>query len=223
MKITNHPIHGFNLRAPQANLGAGPRTSGVHLSGILRKMAVKYGKLPAEYANNDIGALIRETPIDMAGGISPLCRLAFGMAWEDWIKRFVELFWVGFVHQPGEFERDGILGTPDGLSSEPDGSIAVHEFKFTWKSMAKKSVAEEWLWLAQVAGYAALVSHLLGGVPITKAYLHVAYANGDYKRDADSGPKYAVYAIEMTQEEVEMAWVEYVNHKELAQPEAWEE
>lgn len=222
MRIVKHPISGFNLHSTDASPGASPRTSGIHLSGILRKMAIQIGKLPAEYANSNAGTLIRETPVIQAGGVSALCRMAFGMAWENWLVAHIARFWPGFMHQPGEFERDDIRGTPDGLSPEADGSLAVHEIKFTYKSMsANKPIEEEWLWLAQVVGYAALVSHVLC-CPVLKAYLHVAYAMGDYSRGEGSGPKYVVYAIDMSQEEVEMAWAEYVNHKGLAEPEQWE-
>jgi hypothetical protein len=221
MTITNHPVCGFNLHSTDASPGASPRSSGIHLSGILRKMALQYGKLPAEYANSNAGQLIRETPIELAGNVGGLCRMAFGMAWENWIVAHVGRFWPDFTHQPGEFIRDDIRGTPDGLSQEPDGNPALHEFKFTWKSM-NKPIADEWLWLAQVSGYAALVSHYLC-CPVTKAYLHVAYAMGDYSRDKpESGPKYRVYAIEMSQEEVERAWGEFVKNKEMAEPEEWE-
>lgn len=220
MTILDHPIHGFDLRSQDATPGASPRTSGIHLSGILRKMALEYGKLPAEYANSNAGTLIRETPIEQAGSISALCRMAFGMAWEQWIVQHATHYWPGFMHQPGEFIRDDIRGTPDGLSEEPDGSPAIHEFKFTWKSMGKnKPIDGEWLWLAQIAGYAALVSEALC-CPCIKAYLHVAYAMGDYTRGPESGPKYKVYAIDMNQEEVEMAWSEYVKYRDAGGVEA---
>lgn len=239
MTITDHPIRGFNLHSADAAPGAAPRTSGIHLSGILRKMALEAGKLPAEYANSNAGTLIRETPVGMAGDVSALCRMAFGMAWEQWIVAHIRsaqqpwptsrdgwgtrgLVWPGFVHQPGEFERDNILGTPDGVSDEPDGTPAIHEFKFTYKSMsANKPIEGEWLWLAQVVGYAALVSATLC-CPCTRAYLHVAYAMGDYSRGPGSGPKYKVYQIGMSAEEVERAWEEYVKNKGIAEPEEWE-
>jgi len=222
MTITDHPIHGFNLHSADAAPGAAPRTSGIHLSGILRKMALEAGKLPAEYANSNAGTLIRETPVETAGDVSALCRMAFGMAWEQWIVTHAARFWPDFVHQPGELVRDDIRGTPDGISQEPDGCPAVHEFKFTWKSMsANKPIEGEWLWLAQVVGYAALVSATLC-CPCTRAYLHVAYAMGDYSRGPNSGPKYKVYQIDMSVEEVERAWGEYVKNMGMAEPEEWE-
>src|SRR6202044_3912321 len=88
--ITDHPIRGFNLHSADASPGAAPRTSGIHLSGILRKMALEAGKLPAEYANSNAGTLIRETPVETAGDSSTLCRMAFGMAWEQWIANQIE-------------------------------------------------------------------------------------------------------------------------------------
>ena len=222
MTIIDHPIHGFNLHSADASPGAAPRTSGIHLSGILRKMALEAGKLPAEYANSNAGELIRTTPVESAGDSSALCRMAFGMAWEQWIVAHVARSWPGFIHQPGEFERDDIRGTPDGVSDEPDGTPAIHEFKFTYKSMsANKPIEGEWLWLAQVVGYAALVSATLC-CPCTRAYLHVAYAMGDYSRGPNSGPKYKVYQIDMSVEEVERAWGEYVKNKGMAEPEEWE-
>lgn len=224
MTILDHPIHGFDLRSQDATPGAGPRSSGIHLSGILRKMALQYGKLPPEYANDDLGKLIRETPVALAGDSATLCRLGFGFAWETWIVRHTRHHWANFTYQPGEFERDGIVCTPDAISEEPDGTPATHSFKLTWKSMGgRKPISGEWLWLAQIIGEAAAISDTLC-CPCTKAYLHVAYVNGDYKRDGGpgNGPHYRVYDMTTTPEEIEMAWGEFMQHRDLAEPENWE-
>ena len=216
MTITTYPLCPFRLQATNA----GPRSSGVHLSGILRKMALKYGKLPAEYASSNLGQLIRDTAFEDAGRVPQLVKAAFGMAWEDWIVRHVGSWCPGFIHQPGELIRDNIRGNLDGISFNDAGQPVVHEFKFTFKSMSR-SIADEWLWLAQITGYAALVREYLGQ-SCTEAFLHVAYAMGDYSRGDGSGPKYQPYRILMEEEEVERAWGEIVKHAAEAEPEVWE-
>jgi hypothetical protein len=216
MTITPHPLCPFHLDASNA----GPRSTGIHLSGILRKMALAAGKLPAEYANSNLGDLIRSTDPSDYGRTPQLVRAAFGMAWEDWIVRHVSAWTNGFIHQPGELVRDDIRGNLDGISFNDHGCPIVHEFKFTYKSM-NRPIDEEWLWLAQVAGYAALVREYFGQ-PCTEALLHIAYAMGDYSRGEGSGPRYQPYHIVMEEDEVERAWAEIVKNAGIAEPEVWE-
>jgi len=215
MTITTHPAAPFRLQSPHAQ----PRTSGVHLSSILRRMALAAGKLPAKYANSGLAELMRTTPYTHAGFCAPLCKAAFGMAWEDWIAPHVSQWAKGMIHQPGELIRDDIRGTPDGISFDDHGHPIVHEFKFTYKS-ASRNIEEEWLWLAQICGYCAIVTTYFGE-PCTQAYLHVAYAMGDYTRSETSGPCYRIYAITLSLEEIERAWQEIVANKNETEPEDW--
>src|SRR3990167_6527146 len=78
------------------------RSSGWHLSGI------------NSYALKAAGLLNTEDETDEY----PL-RMAVGTAMEDYLVGF----YPDMVWQPGEFERDGVFCTPDGISLVEDDSI----------------------------------------------------------------------------------------------------
>ena len=121
-------------------------------------------------------------------------RMALGVAWERWAAGlYPEMVW-----QPGEFTRDGITGSPDGIS-EYCGMPVIDEFKFTFKSSnpEKRPILRETLWMWQISGYLAITGSTL-------ARLHTLYVNGDYRHPYT--PIYRLYTLELKEEERERLW-----------------
>src|SRR5487761_2558887 len=134
------------------------RSAGVHLSAILRHIALRTGILDKRYEVNDLDSENART------------RFALGFAWEEWLCRHLP-----FVnHQPGQVWWDGIIGSPDGIDAT---TLTIHEFKLTWKSCATP-VTEQLLWLWQVMGYCSMLGKQLGE-PVTNCVIHPVYLAGD--------------------------------------------
>jgi hypothetical protein len=174
------------------------RSSGVHLSGVIKYVMTTAGLLTPEDATD----------------LMPL-RMCVGMAFEQWVVQlYPDLVW-----QPGEVSRDGIYGSPDGVSALRkgmvihkgegylDSEVMLEEFKATWKSRLDKGdtrgvrppakeITQQKIWMMQLAGYC----HMMG---LTLARLHVLWINGDYR---NSGPEYFTYMIQFTRSELERMW-----------------
>lgn len=171
----------IDAMVPKERISSGKRSSGVHLSGVIKYVLEVAGLLD---------------PDDLTD-IMPL-RMAVGMAWEA----FVVGLWPELQWQPGEQCRDGVYGSPDGITGD-----CLEEFKATWKSRLDKSeikgvrppdkkITEQRMWMLQLAGYC----HMMG---LTRARLHVLWVNGDYRQ---SGPQYFTYLIEFTEAELSRVW-----------------
>src|SRR6266571_1050494 len=90
---------------PDSEWTAKPRSKGVHVSDILQY--AWYGSSSDE----DRERKKKEADEDLE--ILPL-RMALGLAWEEWVAGlYPEMEW-----QPGEFEKDGIIGSPDGIARD---------------------------------------------------------------------------------------------------------
>lgn len=143
--------------------GAAPRTPGVHLSGLLKSMAVEYGFLDKQWVD-DLKLVEVEgsgeawwNSLDDASQI----RMALGLAWEQWYLPQVP----GVLHQPGELEVEGIYMSRDGESLDvvmaerkQKHIVALHECKVTSKSINTVGdlnffSAKNWLWTTQIACY----------------------------------------------------------------------
>lgn len=193
-------------------VSAQKRSPGVHLSGIIRAVLQHLGKLKLDEEERDL---------------MPLC-MAVGMAWENWVvgldaatKRW-RIKW-----QPGEWEKDGVFGTPDGrgrhieykakvlagghIKKSQSESECLDEFKCTWKSEhTRKNIVEETLWVWQLAANC----YALG---LEVARLHVLWVNGDYRPPT---PKYMVYTMRFDRSELEQFWRNVViTNKGIAKPE----
>ena len=173
------------------------RSKGLHLTDVLRKIAIKNGILTEEDRTDE----------------APL-RVFLGMAWEQMcVRLYPEMRW-----QPGEVSRDGVAGSPDGYSPLTINSTSPHipqtredcidEFKYTAKSIRKKGgqpdelkdIGGEWLWMMQIKGYlAAHPAHP------TLARLHVCWARGNYTYPYMT-ERYVRYLIRFTTEEIEGCW-----------------
>ncbi len=129
-----------------------------------------------------------------------------GFMWEEVLSR---VFADRMAIRPGEVECDNIVGSPDGINSdpgvvennghiiiEPDDSVMVlEEYKFTWKS-SKTLPHDNWYFMTQAKGYCYMV-----GTNII--IFRVCYVNGNYK---GSGPQYRVERIVYTDYELKANW-----------------
>lgn len=177
------------------------RSAGVHLSGILQPVMEAAGLLVAKERDPD------EAPWAMF----------LGKAWEEQaVRLYPDLIW-----QPGEFQLDGVVGSPDGLTwDEQRECWILEEFKYTLTAMVPDILRfKKYLW--QVAGYCKGLTDgeaAYGSVGYMRlARLHVMWAAGTYKPPS---PIYMRYLIEFTEQELEQHWQNVIlNNKHLAQPE----
>lgn len=186
-KRVRHPAPPTHVRAP-----------GTHLSGILRAIAIESGILKV-YAPQNVDSTQRGgSAADLDEDIMPL-RMIMGMAVEEYFAGFYpDMQW-----QPGELERDGIFGNPDGITLNPllngGGSVMVDEFKATWKSeftYGGKQFLSNWMWMRQGMGYCAMLG-------TRWVRFHIVWMNGDYRPPQ---PRYYRYLVEFTQKEIDNAW-----------------
>jgi hypothetical protein len=185
-------------RAKLAPLGSpNQRSSGVHLSGVLRYIA-QTSKLISALARIDE----EELPL----------RWALGLAWEE----FCVSLYPGAVWQPGEVEVEGVYMTCDALNCIPlrvappdfnQPQLVVEEFKFTWKK--RQTTAEfldDWMWMQQGRGYCM-------GYQTNFVRYHVCYVNGDYR---GMSPLYVRHLVEFHPEEIRKTWTMVMANKDKA-------
>ena len=187
-----------------------PRTSGVHLSGLTRSMAVDYGLLDRKWIQEELKLVeVREDQETWWNGLDEpsKVRMSIGLAWEAWYLPQI----AGVVHQPGEMCLNGIFMTPDGESLEvvvtetrprPHHHLFLHEVKTTSKSTntvgdLNVKNPKNWMWLTPMKCYCK-------GAGTTSAYLHILYLYGDYSYPLS--PIAHVWQIEFTQDEVDETW-----------------
>lgn len=208
-----------------------PRSLGVHLSGIIRCMAIETGILKPEWIEEL--SLVDASQQDWWDALDPVSRLriSIGIAWEQWYIPKLR----GVIDHPGEMYLDGVYMTHDGESLDVIITIrntemhilAVHEVKATYKSI--KTVAPrhvtgseldpadletQWMWVEQVKGYCK-------GLGTNVAYLHVLFLCSDYKFPIvpSLGPlksEHTCWRIEFDQAEIDQSWeekVEYVKYR----------
>jgi hypothetical protein len=154
------------------------RTKGIHLSGVLRYVAIESGLMK-------VAESIEEEEL------LPL-RMALGLAWEEFaVSLYPEIYW-----QPGELSPEGIAMTCDGHSFIVDrGSLCIEEFKLTWKKVRSgdELLRDEWYWMQQGRGYC-------WGYDARFIRWHCCYVNGDYR---GSGPIYKRYLVSLSDSDVE--------------------
>lgn len=191
-----------------------PRTAGIHLSGILRRLAFTNGWLDKKWDTEEtLEELIGRTPADEVGLNGNLMRLVLGMSVEEWIAKQLVAFRPGFIHQPGEYSLDGILGTPDGIEFDDDG-IMIHEIKGTHKS-AKKPITEQRLYIWQGACYLRMVSEYFHEKAV-RCMFHPFFIRGDY---SGIDPLYLPQLVIFEWEEILSMWNVVKEHRHLAEPE----
>lgn len=189
------------------------RSPGVHVSGLIRAMAIDYGILDRKWVPDDFDLRdITEDGLDSPEWWDSLdedskIRMAIGMAWEQWYFPRVP----HVTHQPGELYLNGIYLTLDGesrdiiltqRSRQNLGIVAVHEVKTTSKSINTTGDLavpnpKNWMWLTQCKAYCkARGTNVL--------YLHILYIFGDYSYPMR--PKLHVWRLEFDQQEIDDAW-----------------
>src|SRR5262245_14601126 len=172
--------------------GNGARSEGVHVSGILKHIALKMNMFKEEDRADEF----------------PL-RMLLGMGFEEQAARLYENVWW----QPGEYavfesEEEGVpvYGWPDGLEENVDIDWKygfewfVHEFKYTGKSMrGREDIRGEWLWMQQVMAYINMLR--ARGLKSNKGVFHICWKYGDYKYPLME--KYVRYLVEFEEKELE--------------------
>ena len=139
-----------------------PRSPGVHIQAVNRALGIAAGKL----SDSDDDSFPFER---MTDEVYPLM-MALGVFWEEgYVSTFREdqLIW-----QPGELERDGIFGTPDGLLIDQE-ELVGWECKQTTKKI--QSISSCWMYLKQGVSYYAM------GGPARTRY-DICWLLGNYTR-----------------------------------------
>lgn len=175
------------------------RASGVHLSAVLRYVAVTTKILDLSKFEDREDAGFDESVIPL--------RMCLGVAWEE----FAAGLYPDMVWQPGELELDGVSGNRDGYSFIEEYRrpfFVVDEFKFTQKS-ARRPIESEWMWLQQVRGYCKMQEEATGEES-RWARLHVCYVNGEYEWVRGGEPKYMRYLVEFERREIDATWNQIV-------------
>jgi hypothetical protein len=181
--------------------GGKPRSRGVHVSQIIRNIAIETGILDID-EDPSFGDEDQEQWWNNLGSENQL-RIAMGLAWEAWY-----IPQLGHVtDHPGEMKLKGIYMTHDGesldtvISETGEGEtmvLAVHEIKLTYKSVnTVQGLSTQWMWLTQTKAYAK-------GLGTTRAYVHVLFVCGDYSWPIR--PVLKVWRIDYTQEEINESW-----------------
>jgi hypothetical protein len=200
MNITHLPIP---LDTSHTSLDRSP---GIHLSGILSKMAVAQG--------------IYSPSTSSSPDESRHFKRCLGLAWEDWLAARLPATYPTFEYHLGEICIDGIYMHPDGIHYEPDGSIILHEIKYTYYSTRQLLHPLEKLivWFWQGMGYLYGLTKYTGQL-CTSAIYHPAFACGDYKDGMN--PVYRPFQCDFTWEEIEAFWQLVLANKYLAEAESY--
>lgn len=189
--IVHDPPYPAVLAGP-VNESNTPRSEGtLHLSTI-------YRDLDEAWRLTHRGEVDEDTNFYMSGGW--LWEQAFALAHR-------EAYQGGGLVRTDEWERDGIVGSPDSIRLDP---YRVVEFKCTWRSSRKLESLERnfWTWLVQAKSYCYMVG-------THEWELHAFFVNGNYRP-----PVPAVHSllIEFNDEELIENWDMIVRH---AQRKGW--
>lgn len=190
-----------------------PRSHGIHVSAVIRTIAVMNKTLKPEYVESL--DLIDRSGEDFWEKIDPVAklRMSMGLAWEHY---YINNQLPDVVHQPGEMCIEGIYMTHDGEGLETVLSergedrmvLALHEVKLTYKSWnTVKNLSAQWMWLAQMKAYCK-------GLETLRAHLHVLCVAGDYSYPIT--PLARIFDVTFTQAEIDENWdilTSYVRHR----------
>lgn len=189
--------------------GGAPRSPGVHVSNLIRGLAVQSGILKIKDRLDDL-QLVEVNQGVWWEGLDPASRLriSIGLAWEQWyLGQLSDIL----VDHPGEMHLDGIYLTHDAESLDlvasecPNGSNhryvrAVHEVKATYKStntVVDWTSPKNWLWKMQIMAYCKALNTTLG-------WAHILHLAGSYSYPIE--PVGSVWRLQFTQEEIDDAW-----------------
>ena len=125
----------------------------------------------------------------------PWLTMELGFMWENVLSYALA---ERYAMRVGEVELDGIVGSPDGMSSyDPLHKVdmVLEEYKCTWKS-TRNPIEKHWRYMTQVKSYC----HMVG---VSVVVMRVLYVVGDHW---GHGPQYGVYRIEFMPVELEENW-----------------
>ena len=188
-----------------------PRSSGIHVSSLIRCIATETGILKPQWAEELSLVDVREITDPTA-----ILRINIGLAWEQhYICDILSQY--GVMDHPTELELDGVYLTHDAESvsviitfGKAVAHLVCHEIKATYKST--KTVGDlttQWMWLTQIKAYCKALK-------TTHAVLHILFLCGDYTYPIT--PVREVWEIEFTQEEIDENWTlltDYRDHRLL--------
>lgn len=174
-----------------------PRSPGVHVQAINKKLGVAAGKL----GNSDNEDFPFERFSDSVYPLMP----ALGVAWEEF--RASHYSESELLYQPGELERDGIFGTHDGLLINCDPT-RIWECKQTTKKL--QSITTLWMYLKQGLAYCAMSG-------LRQVQYDICFLLGDYTRPYT--PEGTVTIVEFNDMEVEQWWTIMLKSAGQVQPE----
>lgn len=168
----------------EIQLSSEGRSPKLHVGEVIRHLALEMGYLDKKYEDAEM-----DVPT-----------VALGLAWEDW---YCQQRPYQILYHPGEYEQDGLILTPDGISFDDDDELRVEEFKSTKKG-APRSTDELgdkkfWLWMTQIKAYC----HAIG---TTRARLHAIFLNGRYEWYAGGNTLPMVFRIQFEQHEIVSNW-----------------
>jgi hypothetical protein len=154
------------------------RTPGLHLSGIIKRLA--RARDPQRFGGE--------------GGPDPV-RMLGGLVFEDILEQGLAKRDPTLV-RPGELKRDGIIGSPDGLSQDQDGAV-IQEYKFTWMS-SRHGLQSDRLkhYIEQIKGYCCMQG-------ARRAILTILFVNDDYR---SFQPKMRRYRLDFEAWELDDFW-----------------
>lgn len=187
MKCTVATPCTFPFRSAM-DVGAERTTDRLHVSTIVTAIGVATGQME-KFDDSPAGRTLWD----------PDCTTEPGFLWEH---VFTEAVGERAGMRVGELERDGIVGSPDGLCilecpDRPSESIIeVVDTKCTWKSRPKLESEllagggpKSWYYIHQMMTYCAIVG-------ATRGRLEVLYLVGDYKQGTHlPAPKCATYLL----------------------------
>lgn len=191
------------------------RHKGVHLSGVIRHVAMGLGKLKT-FSKVNVGRRVEEVEDDEE--VIPI-RMAMGLAWEEYVAGLmVDMEW-----QPGEMGKvaKGKSGKEQVVWMNCDGikvveskngeELRICEFKLTWKSIRGKGTTgeeflDQWMWLAQGQGYCLAATDQFQTNVNTVEY-YIMWVNGDYMPPK---PKFMKYVVQFGDGELGEFWRDVV-------------
>jgi hypothetical protein len=184
--------------------GSTVRSKGVHVSGIIKHIA----HLRRLYKDDD---QLDEMPTVVL----------LGSAFEESAVRLYD----DMVWQPGEIERDGVFGSPDGRSVMADQLAILFkimtcwvlaEFKFTYKSRRhRQDIRAEQTWMMQVMDYLWMDADTYRASDGNYyVWLHVLWACDNYVMPFR--PKYMKYLVRFTEQELVRNWAMMLKYKQFA-------
>lgn len=196
MRVEQIPFDPTTVRAQADTTQDGrrlpPRSAGLHLSDIYKDLEETLGKKYRE-----MGEEQRHSYFSIGYLFEHVVGLALGLALAD-----------ATTVRPGEFNRDGITGSPDLVDlSNPDRWVVV-ETKATYLSYnkmgddAKGLGGEFWAWKVQMAGYCYMVG-------TTDVRLKVVFLCGDYRPPR---PLFRQWNITFSERELAENWSMIKSH-----------